>query len=151
MRPALVIINGLGFPYFLADHAIAWAKQEGGELLALFLSSGKEVPEGYGIPSDIDLAETLTNKQDTEKSSLKIIQDQMDLFADMAKTAGVTCNVELLTDPKLEQVLEKTDQATILFAVPGYGDTAQLAITRFSIQDLIDQARCPVETVSGKD
>ena len=151
MKSALVIVNGINFPYFLADRAIAWAKQEGGELHALFLSSGKEVPEGYGIPSDIDLAETLTDTSDTEKSSLKIIQDQMNLFADMAKTEGVTCNTELLTDPELEQVLEKTKQAQILFAAPGYGDTAQLAITRFSIQELLDKSHCAIETVSDQN
>lgn len=150
MKTALVIVNGIKFPYFLVDQAIAWAKQEDAALHALFLTSGKEVPEEYAFPSDIDLAETLKNTEDTEKASARIIRDQMVLFKGMAKTEAVTADAELLNDPTLEQVLEKTKQAELLFVAPGYGDTAQLAITRFSVEELIDQAYCEAEIVQDK-
>lgn len=148
MKTALVIVNGIKFSYFLADHAIAWAKREEGALHALFLSSGKEAPEGYIFPSDIDLAETQKSMRDTEKSSEAIVHSEMKLFNDMAKTEGVTADAELLVDPTLAQVLEKTKQAQLLFVAPGYGDTAQLAITRFRLQELIDKAHCAVEIVT---
>jgi hypothetical protein len=147
MKTALVIVNGIKFPYFLADHAIAWAKREQGKLHALFLTSGEEMPEGYVFPSDIDLAETLKDTTDSEKDSNTIIRSLMKMLDGMATTEGVTCDAERLNDASLEQVLEKTKQAAILFIAPGYGETAMQAVTDFQMQELIDQAACPVEVV----
>ena len=150
MKKAVVIVNGITFPFYLVDHAISWAKQEKASLHALFLTSGKEVQEGYAFPSDINLAETLTDRHDVAKDNNAILHDQMRLFTDMAKTEGITGSTELLNHPTLEQVLEKINQAPLLFIAPGYGDTAQLAITRFRLQELIDQALCPVEIIQDK-
>jgi hypothetical protein len=151
MKTALVIVNGIKFPYFLADDAIAWAKKEGAHLHALFLTSGEEMPEEYAFPSDIDLANTLTDIRDTEKDSAIIMRDQMNLFKNMAKTEGVTSEAELLNDPTLEQVLELTAGPVLLFVAPGYGDTAQLAVTRFRLQEVIDNAHCEVKIVADKN
>lgn len=151
MKTAIVIVNGINFPYFLGDHAIAWAKREGARLHALFLTSDKEVPEGYIFPSDIDLAETRKDIEDTQKDSATIIHDLMNMLNNLAKAEGVACDAELLNDPTLEQVLEKTKQAAMLFVAPGYGDIAQLAITRFGLPELIEKANCPVEVVNDKN
>jgi hypothetical protein len=148
MKNGLVIVNGIKLPYFLTDHAIAWAKKEGGRLKALFLSSGKEMPEGYTWPSDIDLAETVADISDTEKSSIKIIRDEMNLFRNMLKGENIEGDVEYMVDPTLEQVLEKAKTASIMFMAPGYGETAQLAITDFSLQDLADRSPCPVQAIT---
>jgi hypothetical protein len=150
MKNGLVIVNGIKLPYFLTDHAIAWAKKEGGRLIALFLSSGKEMPEGYAWPSDIDLAQTAADISDTEKSSIKIIHDEMKLFRNMLKGENIEGDVEYLVDPTLEQVLEKAKTANIMFMAPGYGETAQLAITDFSLQDLADRSPCPVEAITDQ-
>jgi hypothetical protein len=148
MKNGLVIINGIKLPYFLTDHAIAWAKKEGGRLKALFLSSGQEMPEGYAWPSDIDLAVTVNDISDTEKSSLKIIRDEMNLFRTMLKGENIEGDVEYMVDPTLKQVLEKAKTASIMFMAPGYGETAQLAITDFSLQDLAERSPCPVEAIT---
>lgn len=150
MKNGLVIVNGIKLPYFLTDHAIAWAKKEGGRLTALFLSSGKEMPEGYVWPSDIDLAETVTDISDTEKSSIKIIRDEMNLLRNMLKGENIKGEVEYMVDPTLDEVLEKAKTATIMFMAPGYGETAQLAITTFSLQDLAEKSPCPVEAISDQ-
>jgi hypothetical protein len=150
MKTALVIVNGIEFPFVLADHAIAWAKQEEGHLHVLFLVSGKEMPEGYAFPSDIDLAKTLNDKEDAENDSLKIIHSQMKLFKNMVERENIACKVELLIDPAVEQVVRKAKQATLLFIAPEYGDVALQAITDFSMQELIDQSPCPVEIVTGE-
>lgn len=147
MKNAFVIINGIRFPYFLVDQAIAWAKKEQATLNALFLLSGEEMPEGYAFPSDIDLAETYRNKEDTEKDSAQILLDQMKLYRDMIKTEGIPGNAEALTDPALEQMLQKVEKADLLFVAPEYGDIEQLAIARSTMEDLIEKAACPVEVV----
>lgn len=150
MKTALTIVNGIEFPFVLADHAIAWAKQEGGDLHVLFLVSGEEMPEGYAFPSDIDLAETLNDKEDAEADSLKIIHSQMKLFRKMVETENIACKVELLIDPAVEQVVEKAKKATLLFVAPEYGEVALQAVTDFSMQELIDKSPCPVKVVTGE-
>lgn len=147
MITALVVVNGLKLPYFLIDHAVAWAKREGAGLKALFLSSGDEMPEAYAFPSDIDLAETLKDTDDTEAASIKIILGEMKLFNQIIKTKGIAGGAECMNDPTLKQVLEKAKEADCLFIAPGYGETEQLAVTRFSEKELIDQCPCPVEVV----
>lgn len=151
MKNGLVIVNGIKLPYFLTDHAIAWAKKEGGRLKALFLSSGKEMPEGYTWPSDIDLAETMTDISDTEKASIKIIRDEMNLFRNLLKGEKIDGEVEYMVDPTLDKVLEKAKTASIMFMAPGYGETAQLAITDFSLQELADKSPCPVEAITDQN
>jgi hypothetical protein len=147
MKNAFVIINGIRFPFFLVEKAIAWAKKEKATLNALFLLSGEEMPEGYAFPSDIDLAETYRDKEDTEKDSAQILRDQMKLYQDMIKTDEIPGKAEALTGPALEKVWEKVEQADLLFVAPEYGETAQLAIARSAMEDLIEKAACPVEVV----
>jgi hypothetical protein len=150
MKNGLVIVNGIKLPYFLTDHAIAWAKKEGGRLKALFLSSGEEMPEGYVWPNDIDSAQTVTDISDTEKASIKIIRDEMNLFSNMLKGENIEGEVEYMVDPTLDKVIEKAKTASIMFMAPGYGETAQLAITDFSLQELADKSPCPVEAITDQ-
>jgi hypothetical protein len=147
MKTAFVIINGIQFPYSLVDHAIDWAKREGGNLYALFLSDAGEVPEGYVFPSDIDLAETLNNEEDAEKDTAVIIGHQMKLFSDTAKTKDISAQSESMIDPALTDVLEKASKATLLFIPAGFDETELSAVTHFNLQELVDKAPCPVEIV----
>jgi hypothetical protein len=149
MKTAIVIINGIKFPYFLTDRAIAWAKQEQAQLNALFLISGEEMPEEYAFPSDIDQAENLKDVKDAEKASGNILQSQLRLFDTMLKADGLTGKGEVLQAPTLEQVLQKAANADLLFVAPDYGETAQQAVTGFKLQELTDKAACQVEVVKG--
>lgn len=147
MKTAIAIINGIKFPYFLTDRAIAWAKKEGAQLHALFLTSGEEMPEEYAFPSDIDLAENMANTEDSEKDSAKILRSQVKLFKDMLKTEGISGLAEYMNDASLEQVLDKVKSAEKLFIAPDYGEISLQAITRFRLQELVDKAQARVEVV----
>lgn len=148
MKTAFVVIDGIKFPYFLVDKAIEWARQEGGKLNGLFLMSGTEVPEGYVFPSDIDLAEEITDANDTRNNSTVLFDDFMRLFESSCLAKGVSCHSELMIAPSLKEVVEKTKQATILMLSPQYGDPSLLGITGFNLQELADQSFCPVEIVN---
>jgi hypothetical protein len=151
MKTAIVIINGIKFPFSLTDHAIAWAKKESAKLNALFLTSGEEMPESYIFPSDIDLAENITDIKDAEEDSLKIMHSQMHLFKNMLKAEGISGFAESMNDASLEQVLDKVKTADLLFIAPDYGESDLVAITDFSMQDLADKAPCAVELVQEND
>lgn len=147
MKTVVAIINGIQFPHFLIDRAIARAKKEEAPLHALFLTSGEEMPEEYAFPSDIDLAENITDTEDTEKDSIKILRSQMKLFKDMLKAADISGFAEHMNDASLEQVLDKVKSADLLFIAPDQGDISLQAITRFNLQDLVDKAQAKVEVV----
>jgi hypothetical protein len=147
MKTAVVIINGIKFPYSLIERAIAWASEQKAELNALFLTSGDEMPEEYAFPSDIDLAENIADTEDSERDSMQILQSEVKLFKDMLKAQGVAGSAEQMNDPSLEQVLDKIKSADLLFVAPGYGEIALQAITRFNLDELIDKTTTAVEVV----
>lgn len=149
MKTALVIFNGIQFPFTLAEQAIAWAKTNDAGIEALFLV-GEEPGEGYGFPSDLNAAENLTDKEDAEKDNLRIVRSQVKLLEDMAKTDNVSCRAELLIDPELGEVMVRAKNAELLFIDAEYTNTGLLSVTSFDLEDLVDQSPCPVEKVPGK-
>lgn len=149
MKKALVIFNGIRFPFYVVDHAIAWAKKNSASIQALFLKSEDEVKEGYVFPSDLDAAENLSDAEDTEKGNIHVIQSQMKTLKDMAATENITTDTELLTEPPLEEILATAKNCSILFIDADYNETTTLAVTNFDLDDLIDKSPCPVEPVSA--
>jgi hypothetical protein len=147
---ALIIFNGIQFHYYHVDHAIDWAVKNNGELLGLFIHSNKEPREGYIFPSDIDPAENLYNKSDAEKSNEKVIHEQVKLFTDMAKGKNIPVYTEELLNPSLEDVVEITDRADILFVDADYDKAALLACTHFPLKKIVNHSTCTVEIVHDK-
>lgn len=147
MKTALVIFNGIQFPYYLVDHAISWAAKNDGDLHGLFVYSDKEPREGYIFPSDIDPAENLYNKSDAEQVNVGVIHAQIKLFRDMAKGKNISVQTEELISPSLEDILEITEAASILFIDAVSDKSYLLACTSFDFKDLIEESKCPVEMV----
>jgi hypothetical protein len=147
---AIVIFNGIQFHYYLVDHAVDWAVKNKGELLGLFVHSGKEPPEGYIFPSDIDPAENLYDKSDAEKNNEKVIHEQIKLFTDMAKGKNIPVYTEQLLNPSLEDIEEITEGAEILFVDAEYDQAVLLACTHLALKKIIDNSACTVEVVHDK-
>jgi hypothetical protein len=150
MKSALVIFNGIRFPFYLADHAIAWAKTNNANLHALFIKAKDEVKEGYVFPSDLDAAENLADDEDTEKANILVIRSQMKVLEDMAKTKDIPYNSELLTDPSLGYLLGMAKRSDILFMDADYHETGILFATSFNMKELVKKSPCPVEAVKAK-
>lgn len=150
MKSALVIFNGIRFPYYLADHAIAWAKTNSGSLHALFIKAKEEVKEGYIFPSDLDAAENLADDEDTEKANILVIRSQIKVLEDMAKTENIPFRSEQLTDPVLEDILGMAKESDILFMDADYHETGILYATSFDMKELVKKSPCPVEAVKAK-
>lgn len=150
MKSALVIFNGIRFPFYLADHAIAWAKTNSANLCALFIKAGKEVREGYVFPSDLDAAEALADTEEAGKGNTQVIISQMKVLEDMAKTKDIPYNSELLTDPSLGYLLGMAKRSDILFMDADYHETGILFATSFDMKDLVKKSPCPVEAVKAK-
>jgi len=150
MKTALVIFNGIQFPYYVVDRAIEWGVKNDGDLLGIFIHSDQEPPEGYIFPSDIDPAENLYDKDDAEKSNVKVIHSQMILFRDLAKGKGISARAEEFVNPSPGDILEITRTADILFIDVAYDKAFLLACTSINLKDIIKQPGCPVEIVHDK-
>jgi hypothetical protein len=150
MKKALVIFNGIRFPFYLADYAIAWAKKNSANLHALFIKAKHREKEGYVFPSDLDAAEHLTGTGDIEHGDVLIIRSQMKLLEDMAKTKDISFKSELLTDPYQEDILEMAKGSDILFIDADDDETGILSVTSFRMNDLVKKSSCPVESIKAE-
>ncbi len=145
MKSVLIIFGGISFPYSLTEKAVAWSKNADATLHTLFIV-GKETEEGYPFPSDLDAAESFTNKEDVIQDDVEIIRSQMKFMRDSGRAEKISVKSDILVDPSLEEVLEKLRGAKMMFINATYEETASLSDLSFDIRDLIDQAPCPVET-----
>ena len=149
MTTALVIFNGIRFPIYLANHAIKWAKKNGASLQALFIRAKTEIKEGYIYPSDLDAAEDLEDTDDAVEDDEKIIQSQIKLLEDMAKTENIPFKSELLIDPSREDILDRTKSAAILFIDEDFDEAGILSVSSIDLEDL-KKSPCPVEVIKAK-
>jgi hypothetical protein len=150
MQSVLVIFNGIKFPYYLMEHAVSQAKAHSASLHAIFLRAKEETDEGYGFPSDLDQAVTLTDAENAESDDNRIIGDHMKLAAKIAETEGVTFTMALLTDSSLSEVLHIVNGFDLVFLDAAYDDdsTSMLTNKRFTAEHLVDQASVPVQLIS---
>jgi hypothetical protein len=147
MKTALVIFNGIRFPFYLADHVIEWTEKNTASLHALFIKAKHREKEGYVFPSDLDAAEHLTGTEDIEHGDVLVIRSQMKLLEDMAKTENIPFKSELLTDPLLKDILEIAKGSDILFIDADDNESGILSVTTFRMKDLVKKSPCPVETI----
>jgi len=150
MKAILVIFNGIRFPYYLIEHAIAQAKEHTASLHALFLKAKEESGEGYGFPSDLDQAVSLTDAEDAGRDDKTIIRHHVKLAADMASTENVSFTSEVLTDSSLQETLKIVNGFGMVFLDAAYDDDSPSMLTndRFTLKDLVEKASVPVKTIS---
>ncbi len=149
MNSALVIFNGIKFPFYLMEYSLARAKQQESSLHALFLKAGKEISEGYGFPSDLKATEEKIDIEDGEKDDLRIINHHIKLAMDMASSENVICTTELITDCSLEKISVIIKNFNEIYVDTAYDDenTSMLGNTTFKLTDLIEQAPSKIKQV----
>jgi hypothetical protein len=150
MNSALVIFNGIKFPYYLMEYSLARAKQQESSLHVLFLKAGKEITEGYGFPSDLKATEKKTAIEESEDDDLRIINHHMKLAIDMAASENVNCTTELITDCSLEKISTLIKNYDEIYVDSAYDDenTSMLGNNKFTLTNLIEQAPSKIKQVS---
>ncbi len=153
MKSALIIFNGIKFPYNLMEFVLAHVKQEQIPLHVLFLKAQKGVSEGYGFPSDINQTEEIDGIKNAQKEDISLINHHMKLAVDMAAFEGITCTTQLITDCSLKEILKIIDNHDEVYVDAAFDDdnTSMLNSNKFSLKDLIAQASSPIKVVSKDD
>ncbi len=148
MKKILVLFNGLRFRYELVNRSIELAVENGSSLHAIFLKSEDEVKEGYIFPSDLDEAQNLNTTQDSEDASISVIISQMKVMADMARTKNIDYEEELLTDPPIEEILNRAKEASIVLIDGEDEEIGLMSVNSFTYKELRKKLSIPVEFVS---
>jgi hypothetical protein len=114
----------------------------------LFLEEGPP-KEGYVFPSDIDAAETLTDKDDVEAINEKILQRKIKRVKDTADDAGIACSIKVSHNVSADTVLAAADDADIIFVDggQGIGDDEPEVTLPYSLKGFPDTSPVPVELV----
>jgi len=149
MKTALIIFNGIRFPFYMVDHVMAWAKKNSAQLHALFIKAKHREKEGYVFPSDLDAAENLTGNEDLEQGDVAVIHNQMKLLKDVARSENISLESNLLTDPSLDDILEIAKKSDILFIDADDDGSGILSVTGFTMKQLIKKSPCPVEAIKA--
>ena len=147
MKKALVLFTGINFSHDMAEKAVTWAARNKTSLEALFLKARKEKEEGYGFPSDLDAAEKLKDRRDAEKDDLDLIHDYEEILNDLGNENKVSVSTDILTDPTVEDVLQKTKEAAIVFVDATYDPEDVLSPKDFTLEELKRRSAAPVEVV----
>ena len=150
MKSALIIFNGLKFPYYLVEYALVQTKQQNATLHTLFLKAKKEISENYGFPSDLQVAQEITDREDAQKDDMSIINDHIKLVADMAKSVGVACTNKLITSCSLHDVLKLMNSFDNVYIDAAFDSesTSMLGNNKFKLSELIARAAVPVTVVA---
>lgn len=142
-----MIVNGLHFPFQMVDKVIEKVEQSGRNLTALFLLAGNEVPEGYVFPSDIDAAKALNDEEDVREDTEDIMHDQLEYFKHVLSAKGIQGNAVILVDPSLEDIMEKINDAVIVYTSRDIEQHGLLTAADFKIPELREKLNCPLELV----
>ncbi|MEO5998375.1 MAG: hypothetical protein ABIN89_16595 [Chitinophagaceae bacterium] len=150
MKSALVIFNGIKFPYYLMEYALAQAKENKAAMHLVFLRARKENSESYGFPSDLEATEEKSAVEDDEKYNREIIIHHMKLANDMVASEGITCKTELQTDCSIEEISHLMKNFDVVYIDADYDNenTSLLGNEKFSLSELIEEAPSKIKLVS---
>ena len=133
MSKAALLFNGIRFPFAVIDHSFEWAKNQKGDLLAIFLLSKGTEPEGYIFPSDIDQAENLADDDDSTGDNDKVVESNIEMLKHRAVGDGINFTSVVLHDPPEDTLSETLDDCDYLFATK---DLTEVSVGTVDSRDL---------------
>jgi len=149
MAKAALFFNGIGFSFPLVDHALSWAKQNNGSLVALFLRAKHTIREGYIFPSDLDAAQNLRKNEDAETANMNVIYSNITMLEHSAGSEHIDLTTQLLIDPPGEQVLQQLSGCERLFIDDRIEQPGILRVESIDLKKLLKKVQVPIVIVQG--
>ena len=149
MQKKVVLIYENTINYNALDLAIAACKKSTADLEVIFIYTEDEKP-GYGFPSDISLAETVTDEKDVWLEDTALILQETRLIHEKANAENINASIvpcQKLSAATLQKILDE--------AVEVYVDASMnIQVVRegehFSLGNIHVTAACPVVLVKEK-
>ncbi|QEC68899.1 hypothetical protein FRZ67_16870 [Panacibacter ginsenosidivorans] len=150
MKNKVVLIFKKVINYKALDLAIASCKRDDNDLAVVFIYSPQDEKRGYGFPSDINLAETVTDEKDIWREDTGLLLEEAKLLHEKAKTE----NIDITIVP-FNQIAGNTLQTMIDEAPELYVDASEFKEVTNEPNELILQnshfkVKCPVILVKKK-
>ena len=150
MKKTLVIFSGLQVHYKLAEYAVEWCAKNGAALHGLFMEA-REKKAGYGFPSDLALAENLTNKKEAQQEDEEIIRDYEKVLLDLGKEKNVPVASSMLLNPSLDKLLAMTEGVVIVFVDASFDKKLVGSSKHFNLEKFKKLSHAPVQVVADKN
>jgi len=115
MNNIKALLYGIEIPYHVIDAAIAACKMLKTPLEVIILFPGKEEKPGYIFPSDLTLAETLTNEEDVLEEDKKILAGNIQLIQKKSLAADVQITTHIRNTFSKEVLKSLTAATHILY------------------------------------
>ncbi len=138
MKKIVVLFNGINAPWHITTFALNIARQNNAEVHALFL---KDELSGYPYPSDIDSVEADVTGKTERKLNEELEEKNIELFKSFCDDEKVTCYFQ--RDVTVKQLVDFSSDADCIVA-DSHDD-----LKRYSLQDILNQVKCPVCLISA--
>lgn len=115
MPLAILLFNGIHFSSNVMEAGIQWAKKNKAPLRALFIFQAEQ-SEGYGFPSDLDIAQESSSTKDANADDRNIIKSSMEILQHACKNENVELQSTLLENPTDEEIIRLLIPADYVFA-----------------------------------
>jgi hypothetical protein len=149
MAKAVLLFNGIGFSFPLIDRAFGWAKQSDRSLVALFLKSKSETPEGYIFPSDLDAAENLSSKEDAGAANNLIINSNIRMLENRAESEDIDLASSLLSDPSEADLLQQFSGCELIFIDEKIDQAGIFTVESIDLKKFLKNTSLTTEIVRG--
>lgn len=147
MTKAALLFNGIGFSFQLVEHALSWAKQNNGSLVAIFLKAKHVSREGYIFPSDLDAAQNLQKNEDADAASTNVIYSNITTLEHSASSEHINLTTQLLSDPSDEQILKQIAGCECLFMDDKFDQPGILRVEGTHLEKLLEKIQVPIVKV----
>jgi Fic family protein len=115
MKSITVLLYGIEIPYTVIDAAIAECKNIKSSMQVIIVYPRKEEKPGYIFPSDLAMAETLTNEEDALEDDKNIIESNIQLIQQMSLADDVQITSHIRTSFSKEELKSLTATTQKLF------------------------------------
>lgn len=110
MKEKVVLIYGTSMHYHALDLAIASCKKHATDLKILFIYSVKDEKPGYGFPSDLSLAETVTGEKDVWHDDTELMLQESKLIHEVARVENIAVRIDVykkLSAATLQKIVDE--------------------------------------------
>jgi hypothetical protein len=143
MKKILVVINAELVPHHLAAAAIGFATATSSFLHIMFTNYAMDLSEyNYPFPNDLSLTRNVFTGQTLAEENNTILQDNIRLFENQCKQAGVNYFIEPGNDIRLEKLIVQSAFSDFIMA------DANDNFQQGHIADLLHNTHCPVYLIS---
>ena len=150
MKKKVVLIYETDINYNALDLAIAACKKWETDLEVIFIYAEKDEKPGYGFPSDLSLAQTVTDEKDIWQDDTALILQEAKLIHEKAGFENIVVAIAAYKKLSVATLQKKVDEAVEVYVDASMNKNVIHEGEHFSINNIQVTTTCPVVLVMKK-